>query len=160
MGIIVSAFPGCGKTFLSEQNINGIRIMDSDSSTFDKADFPENYINHIKENIDSTDILFISSHKEVRDALAREEINYDLFYPDKNRRIEFLQNYMRRGNKAPFIQKIDNNFDKWIDEIDNENNEFCHKHKMSEYNHFIGNDPMIVQFIKNITQQYHNESST
>ena len=67
--LVVSAFPGCGKSHLF-RNKGDKKILDSDSSTFDKSQFPENYINHIKSNIGDVDMILVSSHKEVRDALA------------------------------------------------------------------------------------------
>jgi hypothetical protein len=40
--ILISAFPGTGKSFLF--NNTKLKILDSDSSKFDKSKFPENYI--------------------------------------------------------------------------------------------------------------------
>ena len=45
--IIVSAFPGIGKSKLYEEN--KVNFSDSDSSKFDKKNFPKNYIEHIKK---------------------------------------------------------------------------------------------------------------
>ena len=78
--ILISAFPGMGKSYAYNELKDKIRVLDSDSSKFDKSDFPRNYIEHIKNNIQNQDIIFISSHKEVRDALEDENINFDLFY--------------------------------------------------------------------------------
>ena len=63
--LVVSAFPGCGKSHLF-RNKGEKKILDSDSSTFDKSQFPQNYIEHIKFNIGEVDIILVSSHKEVR----------------------------------------------------------------------------------------------
>jgi hypothetical protein len=72
---VISAFPGCGKTHLFKTHKNKI-ILDSDSSTFDKKYFPQNYIKHIKENIGKVDIILVSSHSDVRSALVNENIDF------------------------------------------------------------------------------------
>ena len=85
---IISAFPGTGKTYcLKNKEI----CLDSDSSDFHliqssnkkvcNPEWPQNYINHIKENIGLYLYIFISSHKEVRDALKETGILFHLFYP-------------------------------------------------------------------------------
>ena len=40
---IISAFPGCGKSHLFRVAGDSIKILDSDSSKFDKDHFPANY---------------------------------------------------------------------------------------------------------------------
>ena len=85
--IVVSGFPGVGKSYYvnygegSDYMPQGFAI-DSDSSTFDKSNFPKNYIEHIKENIGKVKIIFVSSHKEVRDALVKNNIDFTLAYPN------------------------------------------------------------------------------
>lgn len=157
--IIVSAFPGMGKTYafnmLSQEG--KVKVKDSDSSHFDKAYFPDNYIDDIRQNIPSYDIIFVSSHKEVRDALEKNKIDFDLFYPSKERRNEFLENYVRRKSKPDLIKKIDNNWNSWIDEINNETNPHCHKHCLSDQGQFIGNNPMIMTFINQVKKNKENK---
>ena len=53
-GVIISGFPGVGKSHLVNQaKKSGNELLDSDSSTFDKKNFPENYIKHIKKNVNT-----------------------------------------------------------------------------------------------------------
>jgi hypothetical protein len=52
--MVISAFPGCGKSHYFRNNSDKI-VLDSDSSTFDKSDFPRNYIQHIKSNLGMVD---------------------------------------------------------------------------------------------------------
>ena len=78
--MLVSAFPGCGKSHLFKNKGDKV-ILDSDSSTFDKSEFPKNYIKHIKENIGKADVILISSHDVVRDALLVNGIKFTLVYP-------------------------------------------------------------------------------
>lgn len=83
--------PACGKTYLFNTR-DDLTILDSDSSQFSwtqkedgkvrNPDFPNNYIKHIKENIGRVDFIFVSSHKEVREALDNAGIEFYLVYPD------------------------------------------------------------------------------
>ena len=122
--LVVSAFPGCGKSHLF-RNKGEKKILDSDSSTFDKSQFPQNYIEHIKSNIDEVDIILVSSHKEVRDALVNEGIDFTLVYPRKDIKDEYIQRYIDRGNDGKFVELLKQNWDNWTDEL--ENQEGCEK---------------------------------
>ena len=117
---LISAFPGTGKTYFFN-NTDKI-VLDSDSSKFDKKDFPQNYINHIKNNIDKADIILISSHKEVRDALVANNLYFTLVYPEKNLKDDYVLRYLNRGSPDVFIFLLKNNWDLWIDELKNQEN--------------------------------------
>lgn len=136
---IFSVFPACGKTYLYEhQDEYGLKILDSDSSEFSwtlqlmrdrkgnpmkgvekvrNPDFPNNYIQHIKENIGKYDYIFVSSHKEVRDALDAAGIDFTIVYPEYRCLEEWIGRcYMRqREGKNGFpIEVLINNWDRWI----------------------------------------------
>lgn len=129
--IIISAFPGTGKTYFYEKYKNSdIKVLDSDSSNFswikDKngnntternPDFPQNYINHIKENIGKVDIIFVSSHDIVRKALKDNNINYINIIPYDSCKDEYLRRYRNRGNSESFISMMDKNWDSFIDSM-------------------------------------------
>lgn len=123
---IVSAFPGLGKTTYHKNNPD--TTLDSDSSGFSwvidehgnktrNPHFPQNYINHIKENIGKYNYIFVSSHKEVRDALLDNCLFFYLVYPKYDSKEEMLQRYKDRGNDENFIKLVDNNWEEWIDEF-------------------------------------------
>ncbi len=109
--IVVSGFPGVGKSYYvsrgegSDYMPQGFAI-DSDSSTFDKSNFPKNYIEHIKSNIGKVKIIFVSSHKEVRDALVDAKIDFTLAYPYANLKDEYIERYKERGSDDGFINYI------------------------------------------------------
>lgn len=115
--LIISAFPGCGKSHMF-RNQNDRIILDSDSSTFDKSDFPRNYIEHIKENIGKADIIMVSSHKEVRDALVENNIDFTLVYPKNDIKEEYIQRYVERGNNEQFVELLTKNWDDWITQLE------------------------------------------
>ena len=104
--IVICAFPGCGKSVyyslnsIYEGHKNGKKILDSDSSLFSwiydndgnktskrNPEFPGNYIQHIKNNLNSQDIIFVSSHILVRKALR------------ENKRVIYQATAVFRGNE-------------------------------------------------------------
>lgn len=126
--LVVSAFPGCGKSHLF-RNKGESKILDSDSSTFDKSNFPQNYIEHIKSNLGNVDLILVSSHKEVREALVDNGIEFTLVYPDNNIKEEYIKRYIDRGNNDKFVELLTNNWNNWIDELDNQTG--CEKIKLN-----------------------------
>lgn len=120
---IIAGFPGVGKSYCAENYafINRLFIMDSDSSEFDKSNFPDNYIEHIKYHVNTglIDIIFTSTHKVVRDALIKNNISFYLVYPNKDLKVEYLERYRQRGSDSKFIELLDKLWDTWIDEMEN-----------------------------------------
>lgn len=127
---IYSVFPACGKTWLYEcQHDYGVTILDSDSSEFSwirtggiktrNPDFPNNYIQHIKENIGKYNYIFVSSHAEVRNALDADGIDFTIVYPNKSLKAEWVGRcYIRdiNGESGCRPDILYANWDKWIDE--------------------------------------------
>ena len=130
--MLLSAFTGTGKSYLYKNN-KDLKILDSDSSKFDKKDFPDNYIKHIKDNIGKADIIMISSHEEVRDALVENGLEFTLAYPDKSLKDEYLERYKERGSDEKFIELLDKNWDNWIDDLDKQKGAKKIKLKKGEY---------------------------
>lgn len=131
---IISGFPGVGKSTLFNSE-TGLRITDSDSSQFSwiekgvrHPDFPNNYIEHIKECMGKYDIVLVSSHKNVRDALKENNIAYEIFYPSEEDKEIYIERYRNRGNDENFIKLVNENWEAWVAEIDVE--EFPIKHKL------------------------------
>lgn len=138
---VISGFPGVGKSFLSTHP--NLKISDSDSSKFSwiekgvrHPDFPQNYINHIKQCMETYDFVLVSSHKEVREALEVNGIEYTIYYPSIESKDIYIERYRNRGNAEGFINLVDANWDNWIKEIDEET--FPAKVKM-EGNTYLSN---------------------
>ena len=115
--ILISAFPGVGKSYLFK-NLKDYKILDSDSSTFDKDLFPGNYIDHIKQNIGVVDIIMISTHDVVRQQLEENGLFFVLVYPDISLKDEYIGRYNERGNDDNFIKILGENWDNWIKDIE------------------------------------------
>ena len=120
---LYAAFPGCGKSHYYRNS--ELDVLDSDSSTFDKSKFPENYIEHIKNNMGKVDVIMISSHKEVRDALVDNELPFTLVYPDKDLKGDYVARYKERGSPEKFVELISKNWYNWIGELKDQ--EGCEK---------------------------------
>lgn len=114
-GVIIAGFPGIGKSYFAS-TFPGI-CSDSDSSQFDKSEFPANYMDHI-EGLKQFkhDVILVSSHKVVRDALIERGHEYYLVYPDQSCKQEYLQRYRERGSPQSFIDLIDTHWDTWLAE--------------------------------------------
>lgn len=148
--IVISAFPGLGKTtFFNKSQESNISVLDSDSINFSwlegdtdsdgsnatrvrNPDFPNNYIQHIKENIGKVDIILVSSHKIVRDALNDEGIKYFVVYPHISLKEEYIERYIKRSSPVKFVEMLHTNFESFVSEIDNEIQIFQTKIKIDE----------------------------
>ena len=135
--LICSAFPDTGKSTMYKKYLDSeTKIIDSDSSNFDKKYFPENYLKHIKDNIGKVNIIFISSHKEVRNCLKSNNLHFLLVYPDKKLKNEYIERYKIRGNNESFIKLLENNWNSWL--VDCEQQKGC-QHIVLQSMEFIEN---------------------
>lgn len=124
--IVISGFPGIVKRYLFNNGKNML-VIDSDSSNFSwlepgvrDPEFPHNYMKHIKKNIGKYDIILVSSHKVVRDALRENNIPYTIYYPSMESKDIYINRYTERGNPESFIELVKENWGLWISEIENE----------------------------------------
>src|SRR5689334_21983108 len=104
--VIVSGFPGIGKTSLF-QNPNDRNIVDSDSTPYSwkdagkrerNPDWPANYIADLESKVVGKDAVLVSTHKEVRDALVATGLPFTLVYPSLEMKDEYIQRYIDRGS--------------------------------------------------------------
>ena len=143
---------GCGREYL--KNTHGDKAKILDVSDEDK----ENVFNHVMNEVDNYDIVFISSSEDIRDLFNEQNVDYDVFYPAKERRGEFIENQVRKRTKPNIIRELDKNFDKWVDDIENDESTNCYKHKLSNQGEFIGNSPIIMQYINSLNHEQHSDA--
>lgn len=145
MGIIVSSFRGCGRSFFTELYKNKVKV-------FDKRRRLENDdLDEIMNVLDDYDVVFIDSSQRTRELLEDRNIDYDIYYPSKERRGEFIENEVRKRSNPKEIQELDRYFDEWVDDIDNDDSDNCHKHKLDRFGQFIGNDVVLMQYVTYVT---------
>lgn len=164
---VFSVFPACGKTYLFEnQKKYGIKVLDSDSSKFSwkiekqclpdmgngaeyedvkvrDPEFPNNYITHIKEMIETGeyDAIFVSSHDTVRKALTEAGIEYTIIYPDRSCLNEYIGRCYRReliGNNGFPIKVLIDNWYNWIDGIQEDIAKNKHDSIVLRYDEYLG----------------------
>ena len=118
--VVISAFPATGKTYLQGKK-TGLKIMDSDSSQYSwiqkgvrHPKFPQNYIDHIKKYFDKADIILVSSHKIVREALVKNGIDFFLVYPSEEQKEEYLSRCEERGSDSQFILMLEDKWEEFI----------------------------------------------
>lgn len=131
---IVLGFPGVGKTFIKEKyKGTDFKVLDSDSSGFDKKGFPDNYIEYIKSCIGKYDLILISTHEAVRKAVAKSDIMdraiVSICYPSLELKEDWIQRLANRGNSKAFLNLIRANYEQWIKDIESE--DIFHKEKLS-----------------------------
>lgn len=161
--MIISAFPTIGKTYAYNQmkDIKGLKVLDSDSSKFSwlydyspvtsdvivrqrNPEFPNNYIEHIKQNMDAH-YLFVSSHENVRQAMKEAGIPYVLVYPRRDMLPEIIGRCYLRGNNEQFIKVLIENWDNWIDSCENDTGAID--------KHILGNNEHLLDLIDGMSHK-------
>lgn len=133
---IFSVFPVSGTTYATKKlTEEGYKVLELDSSEYShkyynfsvddykvnrvkNPSFPQNYIKAIKEAIGEYDFIFISTHKEVREELEKNNIRYSLVYPNHSMKNEWVGRCYLKGDKE-LCDKLANNWDQWNKELDN-----------------------------------------
>lgn len=136
MAIILSAFPGTGKTFYAN-NFGDKEVYDPDSSSFSKLfdgslnpEFPNNYVAYLMEIINDYKVIFVSTNIEVRKALKKLGVNYVLVYPKRELKQEYLERYKSRGSPKAFLNKLNDGWDLWVSDMEEEGD--CKRIVLSE----------------------------
>lgn len=136
--IIIASFAGTGKTYLSKKYKNVIDlepapykwIFEDMKNTFSEnvkgkakvvnPEWPMNYVNKILEELNNYDIVLIGLNRESRDMLEKMGYKYYLCFPDKEKKEEYLQRFIKRGNPPEFIEKQSYYFDNELPLLYNE----------------------------------------
>ena len=131
--VVISGFPGIGKTFVQKTlgSKNGKTFLDSDSSKFSwcidadgkkirNPEFPKNYMQHILDNMKKANIICVSAHKTVLDALNNYKIPHVLVYPAYELKDEYLERYRKRGSSNEFIMSMLENWQLYISRMIND----------------------------------------
>lgn len=152
MGIILSVFTGIGKEEIMYQYGDKIKILDLDVKSMVEEVPPDSFVDTISSQVNDYDIVFIPTNKSIREELEKNNIDYDVYYPSKERRQELILKFV--GGRMPFpeIAKFDNECDKLINEIDADESPNCYKHKLSSSGQFAWNDRVINNYINTVIE--------
>lgn len=128
--MVIVSFPCMGKSkYAAEHRDCKYLNPDMFTTTIDgqiNKQFPSNYIERVKWHLTNNNwkYLFLSSHKEVRDALKRYKIPYTVLYPKKDRLEELLKVCDEREYPPAKKELIKEHFDAWVDEAAQEKNSY------------------------------------
>lgn len=137
-GLIICGFPGVGKSAASNKCQQAI---DCESTRFHTASAQEEityfaegkeYVSEVKNDWVSPYVDFIvqeateksgcyilaSCHSLVRKELQRRKVPFICVIPSEELRDEYLARYVKRGDSAQFISKINKYWYKWLNEFD------------------------------------------
>lgn len=136
--VVICGFPGVGKSTFADKKVLWLegrtkrsvpkswRIIDLESSEFDKSMFPENYVGHIANIRDRCDelgnriVICCSSHKDVREELLNSGIVPVVVIPSLDDKAAYEASLRARvGHPAP-VDIIMANLDAWIKEIEDD----------------------------------------
>jgi hypothetical protein len=143
---VISGFPGVGKTeYKNSQFDKGNMVLDSDSSYFSwfedvdgnkerNPDFPNNYMRYIDHYIGTADVILVSSHQNVRDALVEKGIFFYLVYPEITNKDEYIQRYVDRGSDETFVNMLDQQWETFVNACETQVG--CSRHEL-EPNEFL-----------------------
>lgn len=155
--ILISAFPGLGKTYLYQQYKDRLKILDLNAGRFEGDDFPGNYIAEVEKRLNDYDLILLSSDRNVRYALNDAGLDFDLFYPSKNRKNELVEIYVTNRKSRDFIMNLDHNFNDLIDEIEDEDLVHCFKHKLDKPHRFIAHFDLLNNFLNSSLEMKGNK---
>ena len=128
-GIIISGFPGVGKSTAAGPLKD---IYDCESRYYSHPIDPRTGFSKEKDPdwvtkyVDSIEqmacycgysTVLISTHKEVLDELHKREIPFVICVPYNYLRNEYMKRYIRRGDCAEFIKTVFDHWEEWLDEI-------------------------------------------
>lgn len=143
-----------GKTYLT--NVYGKQVKILDKSQYDKELSVDEYLDEVLPQVQAYDIVFVSPSEKIRTALDEKGIDFDLFYPSKERRGEFIENQVIKRQKPSEIARIDHSFDTWVEQLDESDLEHQYKHKMESRGMYLMSYAPINKYIESIKEQKSN----
>jgi len=137
--MIIAAFAGTGKTTLAslypqkvvdficmpykyylDKNEVDDEACKANSDYVLHNDWPYNYVQAIKQNLDNDKILLIPPDIYVLLLLRGEGLPYTICYPEKEAKEIYRNRFIARGNTEEFIDIFIGGWDKFIDSLEND----------------------------------------
>ncbi len=115
--MIISAWPGCGKTTFVKQNKK--TSIEIECWTYPKKNFPCNIINDIVNAYYKFKYIMVSTNPIVLKEIIKLEVDMILYYPNKSLKYEYLERYIQRKSAYDFIGAFMSMWDTWLDESKN-----------------------------------------
>lgn len=93
----------------------------------------DDYIEVIKKNIDTIDILLVDADTQTRQELAKNKIKFDIIIPEKNALTEWMIRMYDENEDKEIIDDQINNWDTYLNEIEEEKNTYSRKLYLRRY---------------------------
>lgn len=132
--IVYAAFCGTGKSYLCNNFPDN--YMEVECWEYRNGDFPNNYIKDVINAIGKTKYLFISTDPIILKELNKLGIEIHLIYPQNELRDDYLDRYIARDSPYEFIGSVMKYWDKWLDELKDQN--YC-KHTILKKGEYLQN---------------------
>ena len=114
------------------------RIKDEMISDFN-PDFPDNYINVIKENIGKFNYIFVEAKKEIFKLLENANIDFTIVFPEQSLLAEYVGRSYMKGNGNVLCDVMIKKWDDWILDIESEIVTNNRKHYRLKHNEYLSN---------------------
>lgn len=106
--ILISGFPGIGKSTLHQHYSGPREIIDLDAYPFARIHqtgerhpkFPDNYIEALEPLLKRNAFILVSTHQQTRDALVARRWPFVLVTPNRHLKEEYLTRYQGREQPA------------------------------------------------------------
>lgn len=130
---IVAGFPGVGKSYIATRFPRAVRdlessdyhwVVDEEGNKIENPEWPKNYIETIAA-LDRSGMymnVMVSSHKMIREEMAKAGIKYTNVYPENTPEMKklIIERYRSRGSSLEFIELLDAHWDEYIAEMEND----------------------------------------
>ena len=129
---IICGFAGIGKSYVAKGKKG---FVDLESTPFQKNwDLYADVAVHMAKNGYR---VMVSCHKELRGKLKEKGADYRVYVPLKIEKYSYLQRYKDRGDDEQFLKLFEDNFEKFIDEIEESEDNIFWLHNKFLYDVFI-----------------------
>lgn len=138
LGNIIASYPGVGKAYLANKYKN---VIDLDSAQFayiidnkllnikpekrkglytkNNPNWPQNYINTIKEAVKSYDYVLVWTRMDAIEEYIKNGLKFSICYPDKKFFLSYEERYKNRENNNIYINKKKEEYHKYIQIFEN-----------------------------------------
>ena len=86
--------------------------------TLKALDFPNNYLQNIKNNLELYDYILVDSHEWITKLLEHNHLDYILVYPERKCKFEWIGRMYSEETPNTLIKIINDNWDMLLDKLD------------------------------------------
>lgn len=130
---VICGFTGTGKTYaaakaacLQDVNPGKFAWAHGFKNEHRHPDFPNNYVGALRDLLLLGRRPLASTHSSVRDLLEDALIPYVLVFPAMRCKAEYLERLRQRGSSAESVRTLDENWETWIHELQEDTRAECH----------------------------------